>query len=236
MTKPLLISIAEDKTLPARWLCEPCTGASGHPHHRSPLWLRVLKDAAAIGASSEGTCIQRTRCRWPYLWHVQCTVVPGADLDNRRSQPYRKTSMFDRRTMDGNVQTEHDDWLSDEVVVDFPSMAGVVERMRAAFFGAAADESRSTHTTEVKLTAREADEGAYVPFDLPVRHTCPVCGGRGEVWTETCGVCLGTGAGILSHHLQIRVPPGVRHGSRLKFSVNPPFAAETHLEVRIAIP
>ena len=143
--------------------------------------------------------------------------------------------MFDRSTAEKNARlgTQHD-WLSDEVVVDFPSMSGVVEQMRATFFDA--DALGETHTAEVKLTAREADEGVQVPLDLPVRHTCPVCGGRGEVWTETCGMCAGTGEGFLSHHFQIRVPAGVRHGTRLTYCVTPPFAPETHVEVRIDIP
>lgn len=128
-----------------------------------------------------------------------------------------------------------DDLLSDEIAVDFPSMADVVERIRASFFGGQGDEGGSTHTTEVELTARQADQGARVPLDLQLRHTCPVCGGRGEMWTETCAVCGGSGAGLLSHQLQLRVPPGVRHGTLLRFSLTPPYAPETHVEVRIAI-
>ena len=145
--------------------------------------------------------------------------------------------MFDRRTSDHRVRagTCHD-WLSDEVVVDFPAIAGVVDRMRASFFGADDHELWSTHTTQVQLTPREADEGIRVPLDLPVRHTCPMCGGRGEVWSETCGVCAGTGGDLLSHHLHLHVPPGVHHGTRLSFCVNPPFAPETNVEVHIAIP
>ena len=146
--------------------------------------------------------------------------------------------MFDRPTAEQSARLggSHDDWLSNEVVVDFPSMSGVVEQMRATFFGADADDLGETHTAEVQLTAREADQGVQVPLDLPVRHTCPVCGGRGEVWTETCGMCAGTGEGLLSHHFQLRVPAGVRHGTRLTYCVTPPFAPETHVEVRIAIP
>ena len=134
-----------------------------------------------------------------------------------------------------------DTWDSDEIAVDFPSMGAILERMRAAFFGGSdgldsvADETRSTHTAEVELTARQADEGVRVPLDLPIRHTCPMCGGRGEVWTEPCGVCAGTGGGFLSHQLQLQVPAGVRHGARLRFSVSPPYAPETRVEVRIAI-
>lgn len=128
-----------------------------------------------------------------------------------------------------------DEWPWDEIVVDFLSMAAVIGRMRKSFFGVAADESCSTHRAEIELTVRQADHGARVPLNLLVRQTCPVCGGRGEVWTEACAVCAGTGAGLLPHQLQLRVPPGVSHGTRVRFSVTPPYASETHVEVRIAI-
>ncbi|SVD74402.1 uncharacterized protein METZ01_LOCUS427256, partial [marine metagenome] len=61
-------------------------------------------------------------------------------------------------------------WLSDEVVVDFPSMIELTERMLSSFFGL--EEGRvMTHTADVELTAKEADEGIRVPLDLPVRPT-----------------------------------------------------------------
>ncbi len=149
--------------------------------------------------------------------------------------------MIDRRTTVERVRQEAQDWLCDDVVVDFPSMAGVVAGMRRSFFDSVDDadadaDGCATHTAEVCLTPKEAGEGVHVPIDLPVRLTCPMCGGRGEVWSEACGVCAGTGAGLLAHHLDLRVPPGVHDGARLRFSVSPPFAPETHVEVRIAIP
>ena len=147
--------------------------------------------------------------------------------------------MIDRRTTVERVRQEAQDWLCDDVVVDFPSMADVVAGMRRSFFDAVADadaDGCATHTAEVCLTPKEAGEGVHVPIDLPVQLTCPMCGGRGEVWSEACGVCAGTGAGLLAHHLDLRVPPGVHDGARLRFSVSPPFAPETHVEVRIAIP
>ena len=143
--------------------------------------------------------------------------------------------MFERGTAGDRARRDARDWLSDEVVVDFPSMAERVGRMRTSFFGIN-DYEQTTHTTEVNLTPKEADEGTRVPVALPVHLTCPVCGGRGEVWNEVCGVCTGTGGGLLSHNLNVRVPPGVHHGTRLRFCVSPPFAPETHVEVRIAIP
>ncbi len=143
--------------------------------------------------------------------------------------------MFEHGTAGDRARRDVRDWLSDEVVVDFPSLAELVGRMRTSFFGIN-DYEQTTHTTQVNLTAREADEGTRVPVALPVHLTCPVCGGRGEVWNEVCGVCTGTGGGLLSHNLNVRVPPGVHHGTRLRFCVSPPFAPETHVEVRIAIP
>ena len=125
--------------------------------------------------------------------------------------------------------------LADEVAIDFPSMAPIVARMRAAFFAEAGDRGVATRCAEVELTARQADQGVRVPLDLTVPHTCPACGGRGELWTDPCGLCDGSGAGLLSHRLHFRVPPGVRHGTRLRYSFTPPHAFETHIEVRIAV-
>lgn len=147
--------------------------------------------------------------------------------------------MVARRTFCEWAPREHGDPLADEVVVDFPSTADLAERMRASFFGfedGDAVPSRLLHRAEVRLTPREADKGTKVPVDLPVRLTCPVCGGRGEVWNEVCGICIGSGGEFLSHQLDVRVPPGVQDGTRLRFSLGAHFAPNTHVEVRIAIP
>lgn len=125
--------------------------------------------------------------------------------------------------------------LDDEVAVDFPSLAPMLARMREAFFAEDGGRGVTTRRAEVELTARQAGRGVRVPLDLTIRHTCPACGGRGESWTDRCGLCDGSGAGLLSHRLRIRVPPGVRHGARLRYSITPPHAGETHVEVRIAV-
>ena len=88
-----------------------------------------------------------------------------------------------RRVLAGRGRTVVRDWLADEIVVDFPSMPDVVDRMYRSFLGAD-DDGRSTHLAEVELTPQEAGAGIRLPLDLPLRLTCPVCGGRGEVWSE----------------------------------------------------
>ena len=50
--------------------------------------------------------------------------------------------------------------FADEVVVDFPSVAPAVERIRHAF---AAEDHARTLTAALEITPREAMEGATVP-------------------------------------------------------------------------
>lgn len=123
--------------------------------------------------------------------------------------------------------------LADEVAIDFPSMRALLDRIRRAFFGG--DPSASRHSAEIRLTPREAFYGADVPLVVPVSATCDACGGRGEVWAEPCGVCEGRGAAVARHHVRVTVPAGVRDGARFRFSVNPPSAPRTTVEVSIAI-
>ena len=149
--------------------------------------------------------------------------------------PFRYAADADRRPSGGRSGPSPASVLADEVAIDFPSMAPIVARMREAFFAAAGDRGVTTRRAEVELTARQAHQGVRVPLDLTVPHTCPACGGRGESWADRCGLCDGSGAGLLSHRLHFRVPPGVRHGTRLRYSVTPPHAFETHIEVRIAV-
>ena len=122
--------------------------------------------------------------------------------------------------------------IDDEVAIYFPSVANVLDRMRHAFFGAGPSVSLST---EIVVTAREAFDGVTVPLDVPLRRTCPECGGRGETWAEWCGTCGGLGEVPSRHAMRIRIPARVREGTLFRFSVTPPGAPETVVEVRVNI-
>ena len=76
---------------------------------------------------------------------------------------------------------------------------------------------------------------AVVPLSVPVRCTCRGCGGRGESWTESCVRCAGSGTEVLDHQVQVTVPAGVEHGTRVQFVVTPPQHPPTRIELRIAI-
>ena len=109
-------------------------------------------------------------------------------------------------------------WFGDEVVIDFPSVAGVVDDIASAF---TAQPDAATLTADVHLSAREAFEGIAMPLDVPVRCTCRTCGG--------------SGVEIRRHPVRVLVPARVRDGARFRFVVAPRQHPETHIELRVAV-
>jgi DnaJ-class molecular chaperone len=122
--------------------------------------------------------------------------------------------------------------FADEVVVDFPSVAAAVDRMRNAFL---ADERGASLTLAMRLSVHEARTGATVPLEVPVRCTCRDCGGRGETWTERCPQCAGSGTRVLRHQLRVSVPAGVLDGTRFYFTVTPRQDPPTRIELHVLV-
>jgi DnaJ-class molecular chaperone len=148
------------------------------------------------------------------------------------NDPKRRRSYDDsRRRQSRPASTARAEWLADEVAIDFPSVASVLDRMQYAFFGAALGDL----SAEIVLSPLEAFEGTVVPFDVPIRQTCPHCGGRGETWEEWCRLCGGCGDIRGLHEVELRVPAGVREGERFRFSVAPSDAPHTIVDIRISI-
>jgi hypothetical protein len=125
------------------------------------------------------------------------------------------------------------DCFADEIAIDFPSVDRVVERLRDEFLGE--PPRAAILTTEVLLSKRDATFGTVVPLDVPMRGTCVPCGGRGEVWTEPCASCSGSGDRLQHHPLRVTVPPGVADGARFRFRISSPGALPVRVEVRVAI-
>ena len=123
------------------------------------------------------------------------------------------------------------DCFADEVVVDFPSVAPAIDRVRSASCQRAFRSLRAT----IEVTPREACEGATLPLEVPVRCTCTGCGGRGESWTEPCVRCHGTGTELFGHQLQVTLPPGVSDGARFHFTVTPRHNPSTRIELHVRI-
>ena len=132
----------------------------------------------------------------------------------------------------GGEESRHETCFADEVVIDFPSVARAVDRIRTAF---QADERVAALPASVELSRREAREGATVPLSVPVRCTCRACGGRGETWMGPCERCGGGGGELLQHQVRVSVPAGVFHGARFHFTVAPRHDIPTRIELRILV-
>jgi hypothetical protein len=115
------------------------------------------------------------------------------------------------------VTSSMPDCFADEIAIDFPSVNPLVERVRDAFLGER--PGIDTLTTEVPVSRRDAALGVVLPLDVPVQGTCDLCGGRGEVWTEPCAACCGTGNALVHHSVRLSVPPGVVDGARFRFRI-----------------
>ena len=126
--------------------------------------------------------------------------------------------------------------FADEIAIDFPSVDRVVDRIRDAFLGERiADAAADVVSAEVSLSECEARRGLIVPLEVPIRYTCPGCGGRGETWTEPCHRCRGTGESWCHHPIRLTVPARVADGARFRFRLTSPDATSVRVEVRVAI-
>jgi hypothetical protein len=153
-------------------------------------------------------------------WHAAITrIFPVTSGALRFSKCLERTKYFAIR-------------LGDEVAIDFPSVASVLDRMRDSFFG---DARESFLSAEVVVSPQEAFWGVLVPLHVPLRRTCTRCGGRGEIWSELCLGCCGAGEIPADHEMRLRVPAGVREGATFRFSVAPQGAPQTFVEVRVTI-
>lgn len=131
------------------------------------------------------------------------------------------------------LDTAIDRSFADEVAIDFPSVGGAVERMRDTFLES--DHADERLRAQITLSSRQAGAGAAVPLEIPVRSTCRGCGGRGEVWSEICERCEGTGHALHRQWLTLSVPAGVVDGERFSFTVTSHSGPRTRVEVRVAV-
>jgi DnaJ-class molecular chaperone len=148
------------------------------------------------------------------------------------NDPGRRRSYDAARRPRAPIVPARSEWFADEVAIDFPSVSDVLDRMRHAFFAGSVFGELSA---EIVLSPLEAFRGITIPLGIPVRQTCPSCGGRGETWQEWCDPCGGCGDIRAFHEVEVRVPAGVRGGERFRFSVTPAGAPHTVVDVRISI-
>lgn len=70
--------------------------------------------------------------------------------------------------------------------------------------------------TPVEVTLEEAFHGTTRTIQLDTTERCPACGGRGVERDALCSQCGGAGVTRKTKRLEVKIPPGVRTGSRVR--------------------
>jgi len=89
----------------------------------------------------------------------------------------------------------------------------------------------------VEVTLEEAYHGTARVLQMEREEPCATCGGQGQVAGAICHVCRGAGAIVKPRRLEVKIPPGVREGSRVRVAgeggVGPAGTGDLHLVVSV---
>jgi curved DNA-binding protein len=121
----------------------------------------------------------------------------------------------------------------------FGSMGG-----RAGFRGFADEEQSAARGRDVEgdimVTLEEALRGSVRSISVQRAVVCDQCGGSGVRGQHVCNVCGGSGRVMKSDTYQVRIPPGVTEGQRLRVAgrgesgIGRATAGDLFLRVRLA--
>jgi molecular chaperone DnaJ len=70
----------------------------------------------------------------------------------------------------------------------------------------------------VEITLEEAFSGTSRILSLQSEDTCPTCGGTGRIQRTVCATCRGTGTVPRVRQLEVKIPAGVKTGSRVRIA------------------
>lgn len=144
--------------------------------------------------------------QWPYADQIEKAQAEAAARGGRYSygSPY------------GGGQTFEFGDISDagDVGSLFENLFGGAGPFRRTRRPAAGGDSEH----EVELTLQEAYSGATRTLRMEVEDPCPSCGGRGTVQRRACTYCGGRGARPRAKQIEVKIPPGVRTGSRIRIA------------------
>lgn len=70
----------------------------------------------------------------------------------------------------------------------------------------------------VELTLEEAYSGTNRILSLEAEEPCPVCKGTGRIRNARCSSCRGSGKVVSLKRLEVKIPAGVREGSRVRIA------------------
>ena len=80
----------------------------------------------------------------------------------------------------------------------------------------AGDQQGRDLEQEIEVTLAEAYAGTQRTFSLQVPGQCPACAGSGRIESMVCTICRGSGSRTRQRRLDVKIPAGVREGSRIR--------------------
>jgi molecular chaperone DnaJ len=70
----------------------------------------------------------------------------------------------------------------------------------------------------IEVTLEEAYSGTSRTISLQMEEPCTICRGTGRIQNLPCSTCRGTGAMPKVKRLEVKIPPGVDNGSRVRIA------------------
>lgn len=70
----------------------------------------------------------------------------------------------------------------------------------------------------IEVTLEEAYHGSTRLMQLQTEEPCTACGGTGRVGNRVCTICGGAGVKLNPRRLEVKIPAGVRDGSRIRIA------------------
>ena len=70
----------------------------------------------------------------------------------------------------------------------------------------------------IEVTLEEAYHGSTRLMQLQTEEPCTACGGTGRVGNRVCTICNGAGGKVIPKRLEVKIPAGVRDGSRIRIA------------------
>jgi molecular chaperone DnaJ len=70
----------------------------------------------------------------------------------------------------------------------------------------------------IEVSLEEAYHGSTRIIQFQTAEPCTACGGTGRVGNRVCTICNGTGGKVIPRRLEVKIPRGVRDGSRIRIA------------------